>query len=55
MRTRSVVTLGIFAAAAGVALKFPILGLAMCCGCLIVYLKPEPPGAEDGTPGDGGA
>lgn len=54
MRIRSVVTLGIFAAAAGVALKFPILGLAMCCGCLIVYLKPEPSGAKDGTPVDGG-
>jgi hypothetical protein len=31
--------------AAAVALKFPLIGLAMCCCCLIVYLKPEAPGA----------
>lgn len=47
MRIRSVVTLAIFALAAGVALRFPIAGLAMCCCCLIVYLKPGAPGAED--------
>ena len=47
MRIRSVVTLAIFALAAGVALRFPIAGLAMCCCCLIVYLKPEAPGGED--------
>ena len=50
MRFRSVVTLVIFAAASIVALKFPVAGLAMCCCCLVVYLKPEAPGAEDGTP-----
>ncbi|MET4386496.1 putative membrane protein [Bradyrhizobium sp. F1.4.3] len=50
MRFRSVVTLVIFAVASAVALKFPVAGLAMCCCCLIVYLKPEAPGAEDGTP-----
>jgi hypothetical protein len=27
-------------------LKFPLIGLGMCCCCLIVYLKPEAPGAE---------
>lgn len=47
MRTRSLVTLAIFAIAAGVALRFPVAGLAMCCCCLIVYLKPEAPGGED--------
>jgi uncharacterized membrane protein len=41
MRVRSLITLGIFAAAAVVALKLPLLGLGMCCCCLIVYLKPE--------------
>lgn len=50
MRFRSVITLVIFAAASIVALKFPVAGLAMCCCCLVVYLKPEAPGAEDGTP-----
>jgi uncharacterized membrane protein len=46
MRVRSIVTLCIFAAAAIVALKYPLVGLGLCCCCLIVYLKPEAPGAE---------
>ncbi|HEY3790720.1 MAG TPA: DUF1211 domain-containing protein, partial [Bradyrhizobium sp.] len=46
MRFRSLITLCIFAAAAIVALKFPVAGLGLCCCCLIVYLKPEAPGAE---------
>jgi uncharacterized membrane protein len=46
MRLRSIATLGIFAAAALVALRFPLVGLGMCCGCLILYLRPEAPGAE---------
>ena len=46
MRARSITTLCVFAAAAVVALRYPLLGLAMCCCCLIVYLKPEAPGAE---------
>jgi uncharacterized membrane protein len=46
MRIRSIVTLCIFAAAAIVALKYPLVGLGLCCCCLIVYLKPEAPGAE---------
>jgi uncharacterized membrane protein len=46
MRLRSIVTLCMFAAAAIVALKYPLAGLGMCCCCLIVYLKPEAPGAE---------
>jgi len=46
MRFRSIITLVIFAAAAIVALKYPLVGLGMCCCCLIVYLKPEAPGTE---------
>jgi uncharacterized membrane protein len=46
MRFRSITTLVIFAAAAIVALKYPLVGLGMCCCCLIVYLKLEAPGAE---------
>jgi len=46
MRLRSITTLVIFAAAAIVALKYPLVGLGMCCCCLIVYLKPEAPGTE---------
>lgn len=52
MRGRAVLTLAVFAAATAVALRYPVAGLAMCCCCLIVYLKPEAPGAEDGTPVD---
>jgi uncharacterized membrane protein len=46
MRFRSIVTLCVFAAAAVVALKHPLVGLGMCICCLIVYLKPEAPGTE---------
>jgi uncharacterized membrane protein len=46
MLFRSIVTLCVFATAAIVALKFPLVGLGMCCCCLVVYLKPEAPGIE---------
>jgi uncharacterized membrane protein len=46
MRLRSITTLCVFGAAAVVALKYPLLALGMCICCLIVYLKPEAPGAE---------
>jgi uncharacterized membrane protein len=46
MRMRSLTTLCCFAVAAVVALKYPLAGLGICICCLIVYLKPEPPGAE---------
>jgi uncharacterized membrane protein len=47
MRFRSIATLGAFAAAGLVALKFPLIGLAICVLCLIFYLKPDPPGADE--------
>jgi hypothetical protein len=43
MRFRSIATLSLFAVAAVVALKYPLLGLGICISCLIVYLKPDPP------------
>jgi uncharacterized membrane protein len=46
MHYRSFTTLCVFGAAAVVALKYPLLGLGMCICCLIVYLKPEAPGAK---------
>jgi uncharacterized membrane protein len=46
MEVRSIVTLCLFGLAAAVALRYPVLGLAICCCCLIVYLKPGIPGAE---------
>jgi uncharacterized membrane protein len=45
MRFRSIGTLCIFGIAAIVALKYPLIGLGMCIGCLIAYLKPETLGA----------
>lgn len=47
MHARSLITLCIFGAAALVALRYPIAGLAMCIGCLVLYLRPEPPWARD--------
>jgi uncharacterized membrane protein len=46
MRFRSIATLCVFGTAAVVALKYPLVGLGMCICCLVVYLKPEAPGAE---------
>lgn len=46
MRFRAIVTLCVFGAAVVVALKYPLVGLGMRICCLIVYLKPEAPGAE---------
>ena len=45
MHIRSIATPCVFAAAAVVALKYPLFGLGMCICCLIVYLRPEAPGA----------
>ena len=44
MRVRSMTTLCLFGLAAVVALKYPLVGLSICICCLIVYLKPDPPG-----------
>jgi hypothetical protein len=43
MRVRSLATLCLFDAAAVVALKYPLAGLAICICCLVGYLRPEPP------------
>ena len=45
MRVRSVATLVLFGLAALVALKYPRVGLGICCCCLLGYLRPEAPGA----------
>jgi len=45
MRTRSIVTLALFAAATVSALKYPLVGIGFCLCCLIAYLKPEAPGS----------
>jgi uncharacterized membrane protein len=43
MRIRGFVTLGLFAAAAVVALWLPYVGLGVCVACLALYLRPEAP------------
>src|SRR6478609_9938232 len=45
MRFRSITTSCLFGMAAVVALKYPLVGLGICIACLIVYLRPDPPGA----------
>ena len=40
---RATVTLCLFGAASLVALAVPQLGLAFCIGCLLMYLRPDPP------------
>lgn len=49
MRLRATVTLCLFGFAAIIALKYPPLGLGICIVCLIVYLRPEPPGGGTHT------
>jgi uncharacterized membrane protein len=46
LRARASFTLSLFGLAALVALKYPMAGLGICIVCLIVYLKPEPPGSD---------
>jgi uncharacterized membrane protein len=49
MRFRSIATLCLFGTAAVVALKYPLIGLGICCVCLIGYLKPDAPGTGNET------
>ncbi|MGH7646524.1 MAG: TMEM175 family protein [Gemmatimonadaceae bacterium] len=44
MRVRAITTWCLFAAAAIVALFFPLVGLGVCCGCLVWYIRPGAPG-----------
>jgi uncharacterized membrane protein len=47
MRWRAITTLCLFGAAAIIALKYPLVGLGICVCCLIVYLRPGPPGNRE--------
>jgi hypothetical protein len=38
---RSFVTVGVFAAAAVVSLRWPIAGMVLICLCLVGYLRPD--------------
>jgi uncharacterized membrane protein len=50
MRARSIATLCLFAIASVIALRSPLLGLGICCCCLLGYLRPGAPGS-DGSAG----
>lgn len=41
LRMRSFVTIGVFAVAALVALRWPVVAMALICLCLVGYLRPE--------------
>jgi TMEM175 potassium channel family protein len=43
LRMRSFVTIGVFAAAALVAVKWPVVAMALICLCLVGYLRPDIP------------
>ena len=43
LRMRSFVTIGVFAAAAVIALRWPVVAMALICVCLIGYLRPDVP------------
>jgi len=46
LRVRSFATLGLFALAALTAMKYPLLGMALVCLCLILYVRPEAPARD---------
>jgi uncharacterized membrane protein len=48
LRMRSFVTIGVFAAAALVALKWPVVAMALICLCLVGYLRPDIPAPHRG-------
>jgi uncharacterized membrane protein len=47
MVLRAIVTLCFFGTATIVALTLPFVGLGICICCLVGYLKPDPPGADN--------
>lgn len=46
LRMRSFITIGVFAAAAVVALKWPVAAMVLICLCLIGYLRPDVPAVK---------
>jgi hypothetical protein len=46
-RMRSFITIGAFVAAALVALRRPVVAMALICLCLISYVRPDTPALKD--------
>jgi uncharacterized membrane protein len=47
LRMRSFITIFVFAAAALVALRWPVVAMALICLCLIGYLRPDIPNPKE--------
>jgi uncharacterized membrane protein len=47
LRMRSFITIFVFAAAAVVALRFPVVAMVLICLCLIGYLRPDIPDHQE--------
>jgi uncharacterized membrane protein len=47
LRMRSFITIGVFVAAAAIALRWPVVAMVLICLCLIGYLRPDSPGPTD--------
>ena len=43
LRMRSFITIGVFATAPVVGVRWPVAGMALICMCLVVYLRPDVP------------
>jgi hypothetical protein len=46
MKMRALFTLGVFILATIVSLKWPGLGIALICFCLLLYVRPDVPGVK---------
>ena len=47
LHMRSFITIGVFAAAAVIALWWPVAAMVLICLCLIGYLRPDVPAKDD--------
>ena len=47
LHMRSFITIGVFAVAAVVALPWPVVAMVLICLCLIWYVRPDIPVAND--------
>ena len=47
LRMRSFITIGVFAAAGVIALRWPVVAMVLICLCLIGYLRPDIPAVKN--------
>jgi hypothetical protein len=46
LRMRSFITIGVFAAAAVLAIRWPVVGMVVICLCLVGYPRPDVPATQ---------